>query len=108
MQVAAEHVQVLNPVNRSLPFPVTTSDEVKDMVTEEIRLRYWTVLSSNLQLQYHVLLQQSYTTKRLSTIEFFLFYFFFFGAFLKPQLATVPVSVLTWHHYCLLFFSTLS
>lgn len=40
-QIAAEHVLVLNSVNRALPFPVTTADDVKDVITEEIRLRYF-------------------------------------------------------------------
>ncbi|KAG6521528.1 hypothetical protein ZIOFF_018651 [Zingiber officinale] len=40
VQVAAEHIIGLFPVNRALPFPVTISDNVKDTITEEIRLRY--------------------------------------------------------------------
>ncbi|XP_077233976.1 tRNA synthetase class II (D, K and N) family protein isoform X2 [Tasmannia lanceolata] len=40
IEVAAEHVLVLNSVRASLPFLVTTADEAKETVTEEIRLRY--------------------------------------------------------------------
>jgi len=39
-QVAASRVQVLNSVNSKLPFLVTTADDAKDTVKEEIRLRY--------------------------------------------------------------------
>ncbi|XP_078178008.1 tRNA synthetase class II (D, K and N) family protein [Carex rostrata] len=60
IEVALENVQVLNPVSRSLPFPVTTSDEVKDMVTEEIRLRFRVLdlrrqqMQSNIRLRHNV------------------------------------------------------
>ncbi|KAI8532592.1 hypothetical protein RHMOL_Rhmol11G0225600 [Rhododendron molle] len=40
IEVAAEHVQVLNAVRSKLPFLVTTSDDANDFVKEEIRLRY--------------------------------------------------------------------
>ncbi|XP_020273206.1 aspartate--tRNA ligase, chloroplastic/mitochondrial isoform X2 [Asparagus officinalis] len=40
IEVAAEHVVILNSVNRALPFQITTADDVKDVITEEIRLRY--------------------------------------------------------------------
>ncbi|KAJ4823017.1 hypothetical protein Tsubulata_009222 [Turnera subulata] len=40
VEVAAEHVQVLNAVRSKLPFLVTTGDDAKDSVKEEIRLRY--------------------------------------------------------------------
>lgn len=39
-KVAAEHVQILNAVKCKLPFLVTSSDDAKDSVKEEIRLRY--------------------------------------------------------------------
>lgn len=39
LKVVAHHVLVLNSVTRSLPFPVTTSDTVKEKFPEEIRLR---------------------------------------------------------------------
>ncbi|KAH7849395.1 hypothetical protein Vadar_017226 [Vaccinium darrowii] len=37
IEVAAEHVQVLNAVRSKLPFLVTTSDDAKDSVKEEIQ-----------------------------------------------------------------------
>ncbi|KAK6916288.1 Aminoacyl-tRNA synthetase, class II (D/K/N), partial [Dillenia turbinata] len=40
IEVAAEHVQLLNAVRSKLPFLVTTADDAKDSVKEEIRLRY--------------------------------------------------------------------
>ncbi|PSS26153.1 Aspartate--tRNA ligase [Actinidia chinensis var. chinensis] len=40
VEVAAEHVQVLNDVRSRLPFLVTTADDAIDSVKEEIRLRY--------------------------------------------------------------------
>lgn len=40
IEVAAEHVQVLNAVRSKLPFLVTTTDDAKDSIKEEIRLRY--------------------------------------------------------------------
>lgn len=47
-QVAANKVQVLNSVNAKLPFLVTTADDAKDSLKEEIRLRLvqscWTIL----------------------------------------------------------------
>ena len=42
-QVVAEHVQLLNAVKAKLPFLVTTTDDAKDSVKEEIRLRYISV-----------------------------------------------------------------
>ncbi|WCJ18074.1 Aspartate--tRNA(Asp/Asn) ligase [Euphorbia peplus] len=40
IEVAAENVVVLNAVRKKLPFLVTTSDDVKESITEEIRLRF--------------------------------------------------------------------
>ncbi|XP_072972324.1 aspartate--tRNA ligase, chloroplastic/mitochondrial [Typha angustifolia] len=60
VEVAAEHVVVLSSVNRPLPFPVTTADDVKDVVTEEIRLRFRVLdlrraqMQSNLRLRHRV------------------------------------------------------
>ncbi|KAJ3694078.1 hypothetical protein LUZ60_009558 [Juncus effusus] len=60
IEVAAENVQVLNTVNRSLPFPVTISDDAKEIVTEEIRLRFRVLdlrrqqMQSNLRLRHNV------------------------------------------------------
>ncbi|KAK4405156.1 Aspartate--tRNA ligase, chloroplastic/mitochondrial [Sesamum angolense] len=39
IEVAAEHVHVLNAVRSKLPFLVTTADDAKDSTKEEIRLR---------------------------------------------------------------------
>nr|ADN33821.1 aspartyl-tRNA synthetase [Cucumis melo subsp. melo] len=39
IEVAAEHVQILNSVGSKLPFLVTTADDAKDSAKEEIRLR---------------------------------------------------------------------
>lgn len=38
-QIAAENVQVLNAVRAKLPFLVTTAEDAKDLMKEEIRLR---------------------------------------------------------------------
>ncbi|KAK4261760.1 hypothetical protein QN277_004716 [Acacia crassicarpa] len=40
VEVAAESVQILNAVKSKLPFLVTTADDAKDSLKEEIRLRY--------------------------------------------------------------------
>ncbi|CAH8384593.1 unnamed protein product [Eruca vesicaria subsp. sativa] len=40
LEVVAEHVEILNPVRSKLPFLVTTSDETKDSIKEDIRLRF--------------------------------------------------------------------
>ena len=39
LKVVADRVLVLNSVTRSLPFPVTIADTVKEKFPEEIRLR---------------------------------------------------------------------
>ena len=44
LQVVAEDLQLLNTVQVALPFLITTSTEFKDVVTEEVRLRYVTTL----------------------------------------------------------------
>ncbi|KAJ6842773.1 aspartate--tRNA ligase, chloroplastic/mitochondrial isoform X1 [Iris pallida] len=60
IEVAAENVVVLNSVNRALPFPVTISNDVKEIITEEIRLRYRFLdlrrpqMQSNLRLRHKV------------------------------------------------------
>lgn len=60
IEVAAEHVQVLNAVRSKLPFLVTTSDEAKDFSKEEIRLRYRCLdlrrphMNSNIMLRHRV------------------------------------------------------
>ncbi|XP_042399000.1 aspartate--tRNA ligase, chloroplastic/mitochondrial-like [Zingiber officinale] len=57
IEVAAEHVIVLNPVNRALPFPVTIADNVKDIITEEIRLRYRFLDLRRAQMQFNLRLR---------------------------------------------------
>ncbi|RCV24713.1 hypothetical protein SETIT_5G107700v2 [Setaria italica] len=58
--VAADRVLVLNSVTRSLPFPVTTAETVKEKFPEEIRLRFRVLdsrrpqMQSNLRLRHNV------------------------------------------------------
>jgi len=40
IEIAASEVQLLNSVNAKLPFLVTTTDDAKDSLKEEVRLRY--------------------------------------------------------------------
>lgn len=60
VEVAVEHVKVLNSVKVKLPFLVTTADDVKDSAKEEIRLRYRCLdlrrhqISSNIMLRHRV------------------------------------------------------
>ncbi|KAI3448199.1 hypothetical protein Pfo_004864 [Paulownia fortunei] len=60
IEVAAEHVHVLNAVRSKLPFLVTTADDVKDSTKEEIRLRYRCLdlrrphMNSNIMLRHRV------------------------------------------------------
>ncbi|URE22365.1 GAD domain [Musa troglodytarum] len=55
--VVAENVIVLNSVNRALPFPVTTADNVKDITTEEIRLRFRFLDLRRAQMQFNLRLR---------------------------------------------------
>ncbi|WOL06914.1 aspartate--tRNA ligase, chloroplastic/mitochondrial [Canna indica] len=57
IEVVAEHVTVLNPVNRALPFPVTIADNVKDVITEEIRLRFRFLDLRRAQMQFNLRLR---------------------------------------------------
>ncbi|CAD5164937.1 unnamed protein product [Musa acuminata subsp. malaccensis] len=57
IEVVAEHVIVLNSVNRALPFPVTTADSVKDVTTEEIRLRFRFLDLRRAQMQFNLRLR---------------------------------------------------
>ncbi|BAD61344.1 putative aspartyl-tRNA synthetase [Oryza sativa Japonica Group] len=60
VQVAADNIYVLNSVTRSLPFPITTADTVKEKFPEEIRLRFRVLdlrrpqMQSNLRLRHNV------------------------------------------------------
>lgn len=57
IEVAAEHVQVLNSVRSKLPFLVTTSDDANDFVKEEIRLRYRCLDLRRQQMSLNILLR---------------------------------------------------
>lgn len=57
IEVAAEHVQVLNAVRSKLPFLVTTADDAKDFVKEEIRLRYRCLDLRRQQMNHNILLR---------------------------------------------------
>ncbi|KAL7125204.1 hypothetical protein ABFS83_14G101200 [Erythranthe nasuta] len=58
IEVAAEHVHVLNAVKSKLPFLITTSDDAKDATKEEIRYRCLDLrrpqMSSNIMLRHKV------------------------------------------------------
>nr|XP_043625316.1 aspartate--tRNA ligase, chloroplastic/mitochondrial-like isoform X2 [Erigeron canadensis] len=60
IEVTAEQVQVLNSVRAKLPFLVTSSDDAKDSIKEEIRLRYRCLdlrrpqMNSNIMLRHQV------------------------------------------------------
>ncbi|KAJ0935401.1 putative aspartate--tRNA ligase [Helianthus annuus] len=60
IEVTAEQVQVLNSVKAKLPFLVTSADDAKDSIKEEIRLRYRCLdlrrpqMSSNIMLRHQV------------------------------------------------------
>ncbi|VAH72902.1 unnamed protein product [Triticum turgidum subsp. durum] len=60
IEVAADCVSVLNSVTRSLPFPITTADAVKEKFPEEVRLRFRVLdlrrpqMQSNLRLRHKV------------------------------------------------------
>ncbi|KAM3197328.1 hypothetical protein ACQJBY_072783 [Aegilops geniculata] len=61
IEIAADHVSVLNSVTRSLPFPITTADTVKEKFPEEVRLRFRVLdlrrpqMQSNLRLRHKVI-----------------------------------------------------
>ncbi|KAE8008176.1 hypothetical protein FH972_004713 [Carpinus fangiana] len=57
IEVAAEHVQVLNAVNSKLPFLVTTAEDAKDSVKEEIRLRYRCLDLRRHQMNFNIMLR---------------------------------------------------
>ncbi|PWA49798.1 tRNA synthetase class II (D, K and N) family protein [Artemisia annua] len=60
IEVTAEHVQVLNSVKAKLPFLVTSAEDAKDSIKEEIRLRYRCLdlrrpqMTSNIMLRHQV------------------------------------------------------
>ncbi|KAL2342463.1 hypothetical protein Fmac_003748 [Flemingia macrophylla] len=57
IEVAANRVQVLNSVNSKLPFLVTTADDAKDSLKEEIRLRYRCLDLRRQQMNFNILLR---------------------------------------------------
>ncbi|KAK7358264.1 hypothetical protein VNO77_00190 [Canavalia gladiata] len=57
IEVAANTVQVLNSVNTKLPFLVTTADDAKDSLKEEIRLRYRCLDLRRQQMNFNILLR---------------------------------------------------
>lgn len=57
IEVAAEHVQVLNSVGSKLPFLVTTADDAKDSAKEEIRLRYRYLDLRRKQMNFNIMLR---------------------------------------------------
>ncbi|MED6211074.1 hypothetical protein PIB30_070081 [Stylosanthes scabra] len=57
IEVAATSVQVLNAVNSKLPFLVTTADDAKDSLKEEIRLRYRCLDLRRQQMSFNILLR---------------------------------------------------
>ncbi|XP_010530691.1 PREDICTED: aspartate--tRNA ligase, chloroplastic/mitochondrial isoform X2 [Tarenaya hassleriana] len=59
IEVVAEHVEVLNPVRSKLPFLVTTADETKDSVKEEIRLRYRCLDLRREQMKHNIVLRHN-------------------------------------------------
>ncbi|KNA21330.1 hypothetical protein SOVF_044290 [Spinacia oleracea] len=76
VEVAAEHVKILNSVKVKLPFLVTTSDDVKDSAKEEIRLRYRCLdlrrhqMNSNIMLRHRVVkLVRRYLEDALGFVE---------------------------------------
>lgn len=59
IEVAANRVQVLNSVNSKLPFLVTTADDAKDSLKEEIRLRYRCLDLRRQQMNFNILLRHN-------------------------------------------------
>ncbi|KAG6652666.1 aspartate--tRNA ligase, chloroplastic/mitochondrial-like [Carya illinoinensis] len=57
IEVAAECVQVLNAVKSKLPFLVTTAEDAKDYVKEEIRLRYRCLDLRRQQMNFNIMLR---------------------------------------------------
>ncbi|RDX91112.1 Aspartate--tRNA ligase, chloroplastic/mitochondrial, partial [Mucuna pruriens] len=57
IEVAADRVQVLNSVNSKLPFLVTTADDAKESLKEEIRLRYRCLDLRRQQMNFNILLR---------------------------------------------------
>ncbi|XP_024020879.1 aspartate--tRNA ligase, chloroplastic/mitochondrial isoform X2 [Morus notabilis] len=59
IEVAAEHVQVLNTVKSKLPFLITTADDAKESAKEEIRLRYRCLDLRRQQMKFNIILRHN-------------------------------------------------
>ncbi|XVF00645.1 hypothetical protein REPUB_Repub04eG0018900 [Reevesia pubescens] len=57
IEVAAEHVQILNAVRSKLPLLVTSADDANDFVKEEIRLRYRYLDLRRQQMNFNMMLR---------------------------------------------------
>ncbi|XP_022748645.1 aspartate--tRNA ligase, chloroplastic/mitochondrial isoform X2 [Durio zibethinus] len=57
IEVAAEHVQILNAVRSKLPILITSADDANDFVKEEIRLRYRYLDLRRQQMQFNIRLR---------------------------------------------------
>ncbi|MBA0845884.1 hypothetical protein Goarm_023011 [Gossypium armourianum] len=57
IEVAAEHVQILNAVRSKLPLLVTSADDANDFVKEEIRLRYRYLDLRRQQMNFNIMLR---------------------------------------------------
>ncbi|XP_039058119.1 aspartate--tRNA ligase, chloroplastic/mitochondrial-like, partial [Hibiscus syriacus] len=57
IEVAAEHVQILNAVRSKLPLLVTSVDDANDFVKEEIRLRYRYLDLRRQQMNFNMMLR---------------------------------------------------
>ncbi|KAG8503850.1 hypothetical protein CXB51_001958 [Gossypium anomalum] len=57
IEIAAEHVQILNAVRSKLPLLVTSADDANDFVKEEIRLRYRYLDLRRQQMNFNIMLR---------------------------------------------------
>ncbi|KAB2097748.1 hypothetical protein ES319_A01G192300v1 [Gossypium barbadense] len=57
IEIAAEHVQILNAVSSKLPLLVTSADDANDFVKEEIRLRYRYLDLRRQQMNFNIMLR---------------------------------------------------
>ncbi|KAL5560918.1 hypothetical protein UlMin_030665 [Ulmus minor] len=57
IEVAVEHVQVLNAVKSKLPFLITTGEDAKDSSKEEIRLRFRCLDLRRQQMNFNIMLR---------------------------------------------------
>ncbi|TYH31900.1 hypothetical protein ES288_A01G208700v1 [Gossypium darwinii] len=57
IEIAADHVQILNAVSSKLPLLVTSADDANDFVKEEIRLRYRYLDLRRQQMNFNIMLR---------------------------------------------------